>query len=433
MKFYRTTAKQKKAIRALVSTYFKDKSGKPYELTDGQCDEFGAIIKKGLYYVWVSAPSRYGKTEVAALAIIVLAVLYNLKIPVVAGSQEKARKIMEYVLQHLGDHPELHQGLINLQGVRDIDKLKIQASKNVLRWATGGWIYITSIDARQISNEGESVVGEGGDVVILEEAGLIKSKEQYSKIIRMAEGDWRKLVMLGNCVEKSVFESAWNDPLFTKVRIDLRQAYRERRFKILELYQKKTQTTSKDWKRYYKVEFPQANEYAYFKPKRYEYLPDIVEYYGAVDLALGETTKGSLVGIIVLGKDEAGQFYEIDSIGKHLKPDETIREIFNFPYKFNRFGIEAVQFQKYFLQNIDAKSKDEGRYIPFEGIQQQRKKEERIESLEPIINTGQILFKGDGVLWEHMKDYPDCPLDVLDALEMTCRISGITGNSFAFD
>src|SRR5690606_35829007 len=102
----------------------------------------------------------------------------------------------------------------------------VSVSKNGLRWSDGGWIYITSVDSRSISREGEGVVGEGGDVVVLEEAGLIKHREQFSKIVRMPEEDrgWGKLVMSGNCVENSVFEDAFNDEMYHKVRVDLETA-----------------------------------------------------------------------------------------------------------------------------------------------------------------------------------------------------------------
>ena len=427
MKTYKTNQKQKKIIRAIVSNYFKDRDGNPYHLTDGECDIFGLVVKQSIKWGWCSAPTRYGKTETLALAIVYLAVFKNLKLPIVAGSEDKAKKIMEYIHQHLPDHPELYQGLINIKGLQDIEKLKVSISKDTLRWASGGWIFITSVDSRSISKEGEGVVGEGGDVIILEEAGLIKHKEQFSKIVRMVEGEHGKLVMIGNCVEKSVFETAYNDDLYIKVRIGLDQAVKEGRYTEKELEDKKGQTTSKDWKRYYLVEFPEANEFTYFKPKTYDFLPEITEYYGAVDLALGENKKGSLTGITVIGKAQNGQFYEIQTIGEHLTPDETIIKIFNLPYQFQRFGIEAVQFQKYFLKVIDSKSKDEGRYIPFEGIEQKRKKEERIESLEPPVNTGQLLVIPDGVLYNYMQDYPDCELDVLDSLEMSCRLAGLVG------
>src|SRR3989304_2818727 len=425
---------KRQKIKILVRGLFKTYKGEPFELTDGQAEIFLAIINRNYKWLWQSAPTRYGKSDILAMALLYLAAVKKLKIPIVGGSEEKARKIMDYVVAHIADHPLFYQGLINAD-ISKIEQLKVSVSKNGLRWYDGGWIYITSIDARQISKEGESVVGEGGDVVVLEEAGLIKQKDQFSKVVRMPEEDkgWGKLIMSGNCIENSVFETAFNDPLYYKVRIPLEQAIAEGRFTEKYLEEKKSQTTSKDWKRYYLVSFPEANEFTYFKPQKYEFLPDELKYYGSVDLALGESAKSSLVGITVIGVNIKGQAYEVWSQGEVIAPEETIRTIFNLPYKFERFGVEAVQFQKYFLKVIEEKSKQEGKYIPFVGINQSKKKEERIESMEPFINTGQILFKGDNELWDEMQDYPEADkLDVLDSLEMCWRQIGPKKFDMAF-
>jgi predicted phage terminase large subunit-like protein len=373
-------------------------------------------------------------TETLSIACLYLAVFHNLKIPIVAGSEEKARKIMEYVVEHVSDHPDLYANLINAD-IKNIDRLKVTMSKQALRWSSGGWIYVTSIDSRNISKEGEGVVGEGGDVVVLEEAGLIKRKEQFSKVVRMPEedGGWGKLVMSGNCIENSIFEDAYNNSLYFKVKVGLEQAIKEGRFTEPYLAEKKTQTTTKDWKRYYEVKFPEANEFTYFKPSKYQVLPRQLEYYGSLDPSLGETKKSSKSGIIIIGVDISGQLYEVDSIIEQLTPDEALRTIFNLPYKFNRFVFEQVMFQKYFMQVADKISKEKGLYIPFEGIKQSKSKLERIESLEPHINTGHILFKGDNQLWSDMQDYPETEfLDGLDALEMVYRTITESKTEFAF-
>lgn len=404
-------------------------------MTSGQACIMEAVLNPDYKEVWISAITRYGKSEIIAMGAILLAVLYHLKIPIVAGSTGKAKKIMEYILQHIGDHPDLYAGLINAENTEIIDKLKIQLSKSALRWVQGGWIYVTSVDSKNISREGEGVVGEGGDVIILEEAGLIKREEQYSKIARMPEEDngWGKIIQSGNCIEDSVFETAYLDPAYHKVRIPLSQALAEGRISEAFLERKKKSMTSKDWKRYMLVEFPQENEYTYFKPSKYDVLPpsNKMKYYGALDPALGKSNNGCLAGIVVLGKDENGRIYEVESIGEIMKPNDTINTIFSLPYKFERFVIEDVQYQSYLLETITQKSQSEGRYIPFKGIKQKSNKTARIESLEPIINTGQILFKGKNELWKEMQDYPESEyVDVLDALEMAWRT--IKGSSFDF-
>lgn len=426
--------KKLEAIRLLVSKYFKFKNSQPYHLTDGECEIFEAIVNPKYKWVWTSAPTRYGKTETIALALIYLAVFHNLKLPVVAGSEDKAKKIMEYVIMHLGDHPDLYEGLINVKDYANVERLQITVSKDALRWSGGGWIYITSVDSRSLIKEGEGVVGEGGDVVVLEEAGLIKNKEQFSKIVRMPEENqgWGKLVMSGNCIENSVFETAFNDPMYHKVRIDLEQAIKEGRYTQKSLDEKKTQTTTKDWKRYYLVQFPAHNEFTYFKPEKYLYLPRGLEYYGSLDPSLGQAKNACPIAIVVLGRDTSnGQIYEVESIVETILPDEAIRRIFNLPYKFQRFVIEKVQFQKYYLDEIKKKNMLEKREIPFDGINQSKNKIERIESLEPTINTKQILFKGGNVLWDEMQEYPTGKfVDGLDALEMAYR--SLIGNDVAF-
>ena len=82
----------------------------------------------------------------------------HLKIPIVGGSIDKANKIMEYIVNHIGDNKQLYSGLINAFNLNEVDKLKVTVSKEALRWADGGWIYGTSIDSRSLIKEGEGSV-----------------------------------------------------------------------------------------------------------------------------------------------------------------------------------------------------------------------------------------------------------------------------------
>ena len=274
-------------IQKLISRLYKNGKGEPYEATTSQAKIFMEIINPQQRWLWVSAPTRFGKSEILGMALLYLARVEHLKIPIVAGSKDKANKIMDYILQHISDSSIFSEGLVNLD-MSSIEKLKVRTTKEVLRWSTGGWIYITSVEADNTIKQGEGVVGEGGDVVVLEEAGLIKHDEQFSKIVRMPEEDkgWGKLIMSGNMIEQSVFEKAYHNPLYKKIRVTLEDALAEGRFTQQYLDEKKAQITSKDWKRYYIPEFPLADEYAYFKPKKYDVLPREMKYYGAIDPTL---------------------------------------------------------------------------------------------------------------------------------------------------
>lgn len=405
---------------------FKFKDGTPFNPTDGQCEIFASIIDPEEKWIWTSAPTRYGKSEIISLAVLYLAAFHHLKIPIVGGSYDKAQKIMDYIVQHVADDSRIYEKLINIQGVDAVEKLKVSVAKTRLRWSDGGWIFVTSIDSRSYSKEGEGVVGEGGDVVILEESGLIKNNDLVSKVIRMPERDrgWGKLVQSGNCIENSIFQKAYESDLYIKIKISLDQAKIERNWKDEELNEKKSQMTVRDWKRYFLVEFPSVNEFTYFKPQKYDLLPyGEIRYYGAVDFAMGETDKGCYTAIEILGKESSGQVYEIESIIDKVGPDEAMNRILNLPYKFVRFGVEGTLFQEYLYKVLSQKSRELGSYIPFTAIDQKKNKKERIESMEPYINTGQILFKGSGELWNEMQTYPDAEyVDGLDALEMCWRM-----------
>lgn len=412
--------------------YFKNKGGKPYEMNDGQCEIFYTITSKFLKWCWISAPTRFGKSETASIALLYLAVFHKLKIVIIGGTTEKANKIMEYVVEHIADHPSLHNGLINAKDIDMVDKLKIQASKTALRWSHGGWIYITSVDTNKISAEGEKAVGEGADIVFIEESPLIKRKEQISKIMRMPESDrgWGKLVQAGNMIEGNHFEEAYKSDLYYKCLVSLEQAMKDKGWTEEEIQNKMDQMITKDKKRYYLMKFPKRGEATYFKPFTYDILPKIVSYVGAIDPALGKTatkespTKKSTsnTAIVVLGRAENGQLFEIFSRTGKIKPKEAMSIILNFPYEFDRFVVEDVQFQQFFREMLDDKSKEYGKYIPFEGITQQRAKEARIESMEPKVNTGIILFKKDSDVYNELVDYPNGDyMDGIDATEMAYR------------
>jgi hypothetical protein len=425
-----STRRRNAAIRAHVEEYYKNKDGKPYEMRDGQCELYYSITDPKLKYVTLTAPTRYGKSETASIALIDLARFHNLKIVIVGATDEKANKIMEYVVEHIADNEYLGIGLINTDADK-LEKLKITTSKRMLRWSSGGWIFITSIDARRTGDGGEKAIGEGADIVYVEESPLIKTKEQFSKIVRMTESDrgWGKLIQAGNMMEGNHFEESFSNPDYYKVLIGLEQAMVEKKWTHEFIDGKAKQSTTKDKKRMYLMQFPKRGEKSYFEPQKYGILPHIEHYFGAMDPALGKQTSSSMTAIVVVGVDANGFIYELESFIDKIKPDDAMDIILNLPYTFTRFGIEAIQFQAYFLDQITAKSNTHKKYIPFEAIQQKGAKQQRIESLEPQLKTGIIKLRGNNAMWDEALDYPDADhLDGLDVLEMAYRL--VKGNDW---
>jgi len=421
-----------KKLKKALSLIFK-KNDKPFIMYDRQVDIISAILDKDIKWLWISAPTRYGKSEIVAIGALFLASMLKLRVRIVGATSQKANKIMEYILEHVADNELIYDTLINKDTIA-VKKLKILMRKSELRWMDGGWISVLSAQETNTVQSGSGLLGEGGDVIIIEEAGLLKREETFNKIVRMREPDngYGKLIQVGNLIEGTIFEKAYNDKKYTKIFVTLEDAKREKKWTDKYIAEQKSEITTKDWKRLYAMEWVRGDEYAVFKPQKYDILPKLsdLEIYGAVDLALGKSNKGSKIAIVVLGKHkDTGQIYEIESIIKHMRPNEAINTILNLPYPFVRFGIENVQFQQFFVSVIDEKSKRLGKRIPFEGVGQGKQKVLRIESMEPVVNTGQIYFKENMQLWNDLRDYPDTEfLDGLDALEMCYRLLNEGGN-----
>lgn len=417
------TAEQE-ILTAVPASMFKY-NDLPMEIKGGQEDIFYAILDPMLKRIWITAYTQYGKTLTVALAATILASTYHKKVKILSAKDEQAKIMMRYILEHIQDNADFLVGLIDVDAV---SKRQTAFSSNRLAWSHGGEIEVKSAEAKA-KRGGQGLLGSGGDVVIIDESPLVPD-EHYQYIQRMlGRNKDTRLIEIGNCIERNHFMRSYEDPAYHIIRIDYHQGIAEGR--ITEAFIEEIKTghnavTSKFFKSMYECVFPQENEFTYFKPTKYSIMPNIVEYYGACDPALGEmgkTDKGCDAGIVVLGLDENGKIYEVESIVKNMTPETLMNTILSLPYKFARFGVEAVAFQKFFLKEMEKKSQQIGKYIPFEEIQQKEKKEKRIESLEPFINTAQIEFKGGNPLFQQMQDYPySDKVDGIDTLEMCFRL-----------
>ena len=393
----------------------------------------GSILDDDIHEIAVILPTRYGKTFTVAIAAVLAAAILDRKVILVSCDFKRAslpmNKIVHEVIPRVRKvAPNILQGLV---GGDKLEKLSQSANKQRLSWANGGSVEVISVNEGLVNSDvqGQGAIGFGGDLIILDESALLRDST-YSTIRRMlAESSVSKIVEISNPHRTGHFSRLMQEkkenPSVFRVWADAETSIEEGRFDTDSVERAKKFMTSRQKRIYFKCEFPRLGEYAYFKPQRYDILPrkEQLEYYGAVDLALGESTKGSKIAIVVLAKDLTnGQIYEVDSIVRHAKPNETMNLILNLPHRFKKFAVEAIQFQKFFEQELERKSKEAGRYIPFEPMTQSRKKAERIESMEPIVNTGQIFFKGNNELWKEMAEYPYYEwTDGVDALEMVWR------------
>ena len=400
---------------------------------------FDAVLDPRLKYVWISAPTRYGKSEIVAMAAIYLAAIEKLNIRIIGLTKNKAKKVMQYVLEHLADNVAFYEKLINKEIIKDIEKLRLKVTKQELVWADNGG----SIEILGTKSTGGDILagltGEGADVVIVEEAGLIRrdDTETQDMIVRMAEpySRYGKLVLVGNLIEGSWFEKAYKDKDYYKVFITLAKAKQD----IPEwtdeyLASKKRKMSLLMWKRMFEMEWVSSKEFEYFKPQTYKILPPLkeLELYGGLDPALGENKKGSMTAIVVLGRHkETRQWYEVENVVEKLTPGKTIDVVVGLArkYKFERFFVESVAFQSYFKDKLVEAVRKADAFLPVIGVKPKEAKQVRIESLEPVVRSGEILFSGMGGLWDELKFYPEVEhVDGLDAVAMVWN--EVMGESF---
>jgi len=152
------------------------------------------------------------------------------------------------------------------------------------------------------------------------------------------------------------------------------------------------------------------------------------QFYGAWDPSMGKQNKYSdFSAIITVVKDaKKGIIYVLDAEISRKKPDEAISYILamNKMYKYEKFGVEANNFQELIASNLNERSQAEGSYINIKEIKNSSDKAARIESLQPMVKNKSIMFcKKLKILLDQMKYYKrGCHDDGLDALEMAVRL-----------
>jgi len=180
-------------------------------------------------------------------------------------------------------------------------------------------------------------------------------------------------------------------------------------------------TFNEEWFRFYK------DEEVNFAEPRFLFV-------GSNDPSLGKNKKSDTSAIIALAKDtKTGYMYVVAASIEKRHPDVIIDDAIEtskrlrreFKKPFSKFGVETVQFQHFFKDVMAKKSVEAGEYLPIEEINSTGNKDMRIQSLQPFIKNGYILFsEKHKTLLQQLKEYPmgkndDGP----DALEMAVRIA----------
>jgi len=234
-------------------TFFKDLIGNPFELTKGQEEIFEAVYESSIKRAVIKAITQYGKSEVAAMALVMVAMERKEKILIISPSIKQSSIIMGKVIDHLFDHPYL-TGMIEYHG--RLEQLKQERSKRRITMRNGSEIMILTAEARTVSKQAKSLMGFGASIVLVDESSLIPD-ELFSKILRMVGGiEGGKLIQLGNPFEHNHFGRAFKSDRYKKISINWKQAMAEGRVTQEFLDEAKEDMPPLDWIIFYESKFP---------------------------------------------------------------------------------------------------------------------------------------------------------------------------------
>lgn len=195
--------------------------------TDGQIEIFHAIISKRWDRVHIESSTQYGKSLFVAFGCIILSCIEGELVSVVAPTNEKAKIIMRYYIQHLGDAQLFYS---QLEKESSIEKLQMETTKDRIILKNKGGIFILSIQAGNTEKGFEAAMGEGSKIVILDEAALVPDIHEAT-IFRMMAGKKDAIyIKIGNPFNRNHFFGSHNDSRYHKVFIDYHQGIKEGRY-----------------------------------------------------------------------------------------------------------------------------------------------------------------------------------------------------------
>lgn len=230
--------------------------GQPMDqlVTEGQLQIFAAIVLKKSTRINIITPTQYGKSLIVALACLILSCIDGEMVSIPAPSEDKARIIMRYYLQHLGDHPIFYQ---QLEKGDKLDRLVMETSRDRLTLKNRGGIFILSVHASDSNKGFQAAMGEGSRVIIEDESCLIPD-EIESTIFRMIAGKGKDTmyVKISNPFYRNHFYRSSIDDRYLQIKIDYIQGLKEGRLQYEFIEEARTKP---NFDILYACKFPDAN------------------------------------------------------------------------------------------------------------------------------------------------------------------------------
>lgn len=218
-------------LQALQAYSFEDDSGEVIKWTSGQIEIIDCILHRSapdaLKRIQIIASTQYGKSLAVAAGVVIRASLKPEKWAIVAGTAEKARIIMEYVIM-LSLNNEMIRTQLNVEN--NLDRLRMRRSADRLTFKRKGEVRVYSADAKRVAETSKSLMGFGSPNVIEDEASLIGDVLQAT-VMRMLGGSIDNfLIKIGNPFTRGHFLRTWVDGKYYRIFIDYKRAIAEGRY-----------------------------------------------------------------------------------------------------------------------------------------------------------------------------------------------------------
>lgn len=250
--------------KILAGLYFKTDDLKPLELADYQEEIIRIILRRNPKRTLCWAATRAGKSLAIALGIILLANLMpGRRIRVIAPTEKHARIIMQYVTQHLLDHPTLTENLDTKMRKMPLERLKKEISKSRITFTNNSEIQIITAD---IATGGRALIGFGATDVFVDECEQLPQDLVKNNIMRML-GDTPDscAFLISNPVKKGYMFDRMTDPNWHQITIGWEEAVKAGRLSQEFVEERRAEMTPFEFTAWYEAQYPEDIEDALFK------------------------------------------------------------------------------------------------------------------------------------------------------------------------
>jgi hypothetical protein len=338
---------------AIVRAFFKDKDGRPLQLTSYQSDFVKSILSRKHNRIIYIAARQTGKSEAIACAISVLALLCpNERIINISYTKDQASIIFERVKAHLvDDSPELRER-VDLS--RSLGKTK-EFSKTRMFMRNGTEIRVLSTgtgDTGETGKSGESLLGFEATILVVDEAGSIPDDVFQAKILPMLGakrtiGLEKILILSGTPHNPGHFETSWNSPRYLKFHVDWRKGVQEGRLSESLVDEERENMTSTQFEMWYEAKFPSMTEDSMFDMAAVErnIVPEMLSFQGVRILSVDVARFGVDKTVYTL-LDYADDVYRVVEIlaSEHKDTMQVTGKIMSLhnEFKFDRILIDET-------------------------------------------------------------------------------------------